>query len=152
MGTYDRDYFDEAMFEYRVDWPMEGGWHTYYFRFSDGAQVVETELDSVYLSPIGTDDEPVPSQFALEQNYPNPFNAQTSIQFDLPEPGLTQLAIYDITGKSVRALVDDYLGAGNHSVVWDGRNSSGQPVSSGVYFYRISVGDHTATKRMLFLK
>jgi hypothetical protein len=152
MGTYDRDYFDEAMFEYRVDWPMEGGWHTYYFRFSDGVEVVETELDSVYLSPIGTDDEPVPSQFTLEQNYPNPFNAQTSIQFNLPESGLTQLAIYDITGNSISVLLNDYLESGHHTVVWDGRNSSGQPVSSGVYFYRISVGDHTATRRMLLLK
>lgn len=152
MGTYDRDYFDEAVFEYRIDWPMDGGWHNYYFRFSDGAQMVETELDSVYLSPTGNEDEHTSGRFTLAQNFPNPFNAQTSIRFELPESGSAKLTVYDIAGNGVRVLVDEFLDAGDHTIVWDGRNSAGQKVSSGLYFYGISIGDHTATERMLLLK
>ena len=152
-GSYVHFYDQSSSFFYhRLPWPGYG-WHTYSYRFSDGDETVETELDSIYLSPTATtDDDQVPAQFSLGQNFPNPFNAQTSIRLELPESALTQLAVYDISGKFVKVLVDDYLDAGHHSVIWNGCNSSGQPVSSGVYFYRIIIGDHTATKRMLLVK
>ena len=152
MGTYSRDYTDMALFEYRQDWPVEGGWHTYYFRFSDGDEAAETELDSVYLSPIAVDDKTIPSRFTLRQNYPNPFNAETSIRFELAEPSHVSLSIYDISGSAVAVLEDSYLQAGSHSIVWDGQNSAGQAVSSGVYFYKLSSEGYTETKRMLLLK
>jgi len=151
MGTYDRDYTDMARFEYSHEWPG-GGWHTYYFRFFDGAAAVETELDSIYLSPISADDQPVPGQFALCQNYPNPFNAQTSIEYDLAEPSFVNLAIYDISGNLVTLLAEKHENAGSYSVVWDGENSAGQSVTSGVYFYKLSSEGYTDTKRMLLLK
>ncbi|MEE9554043.1 MAG: FlgD immunoglobulin-like domain containing protein [candidate division Zixibacteria bacterium] len=151
MGTYDRDYTDMAHFEDQIDWPG-GDWHTYYFRFSDGAEVVETELDSVYLSPIAVDDNPVPSRFALIQNYPNPFNAETSIRFDIAKPSHVNLSIHDISGGIVATLEDSYLQAGSHSITWDGRNSAGQTVSSGVYFYKLNSEGYTDTRRMLLLK
>ena len=151
MGTYDRDYTDNALFEYRLDWPGDG-WHTYQFRFSDGAAVVETELDSLYLTSISVDDDPVPSRFALRQNYPNPFNAETSIRFELAEPSNVNLSIYDISGNMVSILDYSYRQAGNHTIIWNGQNSAGQPVSSGVYFYKLDSEGYTETRRMLLLK
>ncbi len=151
MGTYDRDYTDMALFEHRLDWPGDG-WHTYYFRFSDGAEVVETELDSVYLTSIAVDDDPVPSRFALRQNYPNPFNAETSIRFELAEPSRVNLTIYDISGGIVATIEDSYLQAGSQSAIWNGRNNAGRMVSSGVYFYKLYSEGYTETRRMLLLK
>ncbi len=151
MGTYDRDYTDMALFEHRLEWPGDG-WHTYYFRFSDGAAVSETELDSVYLTSIGVEDEPVPSTFRLAQNYPNPFNANTSISFGLPEASVVNISVYDISGGLVAVIEKSYLPAGSHSVVWNGENYSGQPVSTGVYFYRLSSDGYSASKRMVLLK
>ena len=93
----------------------------------------------------------LPVDFSLS-NYPNPFNSSTTISFTILEFSQVDLSVYDVGGRLVNTLLRSRIDAGYHSLVWDGRNSSGQPVSSGVYFYRISTGDHTATKRMLLLK
>ena len=97
-----------------------------------------------------------PGTFALYQNYPNPFNPQTTITFDVGgEPGTVcevNLAIYDVRGRLVRPLVDGKLEAGRHSVVWDGRNTSGRPVASGLYFSTLQTGDKTYTRKMAIVK
>ncbi len=137
-GTALRRYSDHLDFVY-----SEGPYSYYY----------AIPRDSVFSDLTGNleSDRIIPGSISLS-NYPNLFNSQTSIQFELYESRWADLSIYDITGNRVRVLVDEFLEAGDHTIVWDGRNSSGQPVSSGVYFYRISVGDHSATKRMLPLK
>ena len=89
----------------------------------------------------------LPTVTSLAQNYPNPFNAATNISFDLAEAGNVSLNVYDITGRLVVTLVDGQMDAGQHVVVWDGSS-----VSSGVYFYKLSTGDYTATKSMNLLK
>ncbi|UCC78612.1 MAG: right-handed parallel beta-helix repeat-containing protein [Candidatus Zixiibacteriota bacterium] len=89
----------------------------------------------------------VPSAFILNQNYPNPFNAQTTIKFILPEPHSVKLTIYDLLGRQVETLLDEYRQAGIHIVNFD---SSDLP--SGVYFYRLQAGEIIETKRMLLLK
>lgn len=152
MGSYVHQYDgDEANFEHILP-PQIEGWHYYYFRFSDGDDVVETPMDSVYISQTGIDDTHIPLEFSLHQNYPNPFNAETSIKFNLAEPARVELTIYDITGNAVANLIDSYLQPGSHTVVWNGRNFAGQAVSSGVYFYRLSTENRTEAKRMLLLK
>ena len=65
---------------------------------------------------------------------------------------LAELRIYDAPGRMVRTLVDELMTAGQHAAVWDGRDTSGQSVASGVYFYRLQAGDVSATRRMLLLK
>lgn len=82
------------------------------------------------------------------RNYPNPFNPSTNIQFILPAPGFAALSIYSITGQKVRDLLAGNLSAGVHTVVWDGCDRSGEPVSSGVYFSRISSGKIRGTAEM----
>ena len=89
----------------------------------------------------------LPSDFALLGNYPNPFNATTSISFNLAEAAKVSLKVYDITGRLVTTLVEGQMDAGEHVVSWD---ASG--VSSGVYFYKLTAGEYTATKSMNLLK
>ena len=87
-----------------------------------------------------------PSAFALFQNYPNPFNPTTTIQFELPEPANVQLKVFDVFGQEVETLVDHLQGAGTFRELWNGRNSSGSQVASGIYFYRlVATSLHGAT-------
>lgn len=90
--------------------------------------------------------------FALQQNVPNPFNPETTIRYQLAEPGNVSLTIYNTLGQAVRTLVDGYQPAGDRVVRWNGRDSRGQSVSSGLYFYRLD-GDNVAeVRRMLLIK
>ena len=99
----------------------------------------------------------LPDRFALRQNYPNPFNPVTTIKYDLPADALVQLNIYDMLGRKVITLLNERKPAGYHSIVWDGKNSQGELVNSGVYFYQLSViaGDgkqFQAVKKLILLK
>jgi fibronectin type 3 domain-containing protein len=94
----------------------------------------------------------VPLTFALNQNYPNPFNSETAIGYDLPKGSEVKITIYNILGQKVKTLVDEKQAAGHKRITWDGKNNMGQPVGSGMYFYRIEAGDFVQNKRMLLLK
>ena len=95
----------------------------------------------------------VPRQFALYQNYPNPFNPSTTIRFDLPVASHVSIRIYNILGQEVKALLDGIYGAGSYSQIWDGRNSNGVSVATGIYFYRIeTTGAADPAKRFAQVK
>jgi len=94
----------------------------------------------------------VPATYALEQNYPNPFNPTTQIRYGLPAQSPVTLTVYNILGQEIARLVDDVEPAGFHVVQWNGQNARGVPVSSGVYFYRITAGRFTDTRKMLLMK
>jgi hypothetical protein len=94
----------------------------------------------------------LPEEFALHQNYPNPFNPQTTISFDLAAAAKAEVAVYNVLGQEVKLLIDGYLPAGKHSVVWDGRDDNNQQVSSGVYFYRLVSQGSALTRKMIMLK
>jgi len=95
----------------------------------------------------------VPSQLELRQNYPNPFNPQTTIDFRLPATQPITLAVYNVIGQKVRTLVEANLPAGEHSVVWDGRDQGGKMVASGVYFYRLlAESGGSVTRKMIMVK
>jgi hypothetical protein len=98
-------------------------------------------------TPVGS--APVNS---LAQNYPNPFNPQTTIAFSLKSRGVVTLAIYNVAGERVRTLADEAFAAGAHTKVWDGRNDAGSPVSSGIYFYRLTAPGFSQTRKMVLLK
>ena len=91
--------------------------------------------------------EIIPESYKLSQNYPNPFNPKTNIKFDLPKASNIKLIVYDALGREVTTLVNEELKAGSYQVDWDG---SGYP--SGVYFYRLEVGNFVETKKMLLIK
>jgi hypothetical protein len=94
----------------------------------------------------------LPVKFALQQNYPNPFNPTTTIRFTLQDAGYTTLKVYDIFGRDVATLVNEKLDAGEHEVKWNPSTSSGQMLSSGVYFYRLQTQPFTETKKLLILR
>ena len=93
-----------------------------------------------------------PAAYRLSQNYPNPFNPETTIQYALPEEAHVQLVIYNATGQTVRTLLDGSQSAGYHRVAWDSRDDRGHPVGGGGYFYRMTAGDFSETKRMILLR
>ncbi|MCH7761985.1 T9SS type A sorting domain-containing protein [candidate division TA06 bacterium] len=93
-----------------------------------------------------------PKEFNLFQPRPNPFHNNTIISLLLPRSLDTDLSVYDLTGRRVATLTDGRLEAGRYSFTWDGRDSSGREVSSGVYFYRLTAGDYTSTKKLVLLR
>jgi hypothetical protein len=94
-----------------------------------------------------------PTPYALMlQNYPNPFNTDTVIVFALPEDGHARLLLFDITGQQVASLVNCDLHAGRHTLIWDGRNTAGQLVGTGLYFVQLETGSHRITRKIAFLR
>ena len=94
----------------------------------------------------------LPIKFTLYQSYPNPFNPITTIHYDLPNDGFVNIVIYDMLGREVNTLVQEFQTAGFKSVQWDGSNSMGRPVSAGVYLYQIQAGEFVQIKKMVLLK
>ncbi|MEO8233644.1 MAG: T9SS type A sorting domain-containing protein, partial [Ignavibacteriota bacterium] len=88
-----------------------------------------------------------PISFELRQNYPNPFNPNTKISWQSPVPGLQNLKVYDIMGKEVATLVNEYKQAGNYEIEFDGT-----ALASGVYFYKLSVNNFVSIKKMILLR
>ena len=105
---------------------------------------VEQALDDILTS--------IPREFSLGDNYPNPFNPSTNIPFAISSPDNASLIIYDITGRQVRSILNQFLGVGYHSGIWDGRNDSGNLVSSGVYYYELRTSAFRNFKKMIFIK
>ena len=91
----------------------------------------------------------LPTAYALHPGAPNPFGWRTTLRFDLPRAGQTRLEIFDVTGRRVRMLVDGAMEPGWYTPVWDGRDTLGRPVSSGVYFVRFESGDFHATQKVV---
>jgi len=105
-------------------------------------------IKAVFVISTGVD-EPVNvvRKFNLEQNFPNPFNPQTNIRYELQKKAYVQLVIYDRLGRMVKTLVNKVQEAGNHQVTFNAND-----LASGIYFYRLTDGNHHAVKKMLLLK
>jgi len=88
--------------------------------------------------PLPVAHDATPLGFSLAQNAPNPFNPRTTFRFSIPEAGVVRLVVYDVNGRWVRTLVDEYVDAGAHSVTWDGTDDVRRAVGSGVYVYRLT--------------
>ena len=96
--------------------------------------------------------ESTPSDFSLISNYPNPFNASTTVSFQLDEPGNITLDIYNISGQKVRELVTEYLPAGTHTYVWDGKDDTGKDVSSGIFLSILKYHNKISTRKMVMIR
>ncbi len=90
--------------------------------------------------------------FSLQQNHPNPFNPSTTIAYGVAEAGRVRLAIYDVSGRLVRTLVNTRLPAGRYTETWDGRDATGHRVASGIYFYRLQAAQQARTRKAVLLK
>ncbi|MDZ7292130.1 MAG: T9SS type A sorting domain-containing protein [candidate division KSB1 bacterium] len=129
----------------------------YYYRvsafdFSGNESLPSPELLASITSVAERGNGGVPTEYALEQNYPNPFNPETSIKYQLPLASHVKLSIYTSLGQEVRRLIDGTQPAAYHVVAWDGRDNNGNPLPSGVYFYRLETENFTAIKKMVMMK
>ena len=91
----------------------------------------------------------IPTSYSLNQNYPNPFNPETRIHYDLPEEGHVSLVVYDLLGRELIKLVNQYNSQGRYNILWNGNDALGNPVSSGVYIYQMKSGSFSQTKKMI---
>ena len=138
-GLAEMTVFDKARNTYRADF----------------TEIVSFEVDDALAAPPLT--VSFPQKTELLANYPNPFNPETWIPYQLAVSSEIRLHIYDVRGKTVRYLHLGHQPAGiyesrSRAAYWDGRNSLGEPVVSGVYFYTLTAGDFTATRKMLIRK
>jgi len=133
---------------------------TYYYYIEDVGFTGKTNKSHVIEVTVGRQAKPVlltPPKFALLQNFPNPFNPETWIPFQLPKDADVVLEIYNLNGQLVRTLSLGMLPAGYYdgqstATYWDGRTDTGEKISSGIYFYRLTAGDYSAIKRMVVVK
>ncbi|HHL72334.1 MAG TPA: T9SS type A sorting domain-containing protein [Bacteroidetes bacterium] len=129
-----------------LDKDVEAG-RRYYYKLEDVSITGEREQHGPISVVVN-----FPESYELSQNYPNPFNPTTTIRYQLPKQGVVTLKIYDTLGREVRTLVDGRQRPGIHTVLWDGKNSAGLQVPSGVYYYRIIAGEFSQSRKMLLLK
>jgi hypothetical protein len=118
--------------------------------------VLQAAKSGLYeLRPLGVEDNleaAVPTESELLQNYPNPFNASTKISYQLTEAAPTKLDIFNLKGELVRSLVNETQTPGSYQLDWDGTDSQGTEVSSGLYFYRLTSGEVSQTQKMSLLR
>ena len=111
------------------------------------------KLEGIMLAMDDRENQLFPKTFALLQNYPNPFNNCCTIRFELPDPAIVKLSIFNIRGQKVAEIINDrYFDAGRYNKTWDGLDSNGGSVSSGLYFYTFSANQFHETKKMLMIR
>jgi len=128
---------------------------SYYQVTTTPIQLTNQNITNVVVTITGLDDIDVvapPAVTVLKSNYPNPFNPSTTIAFDVANAGYVSIEVYNIKGQRVRTLVNDNYVAGRHTVVWNGDDTAGRQVGSGVYFYRMTTPEYSSVKKMLLMK
>jgi hypothetical protein len=138
-GTGDEDL--HCMLEYAAG----GKWNAIHLTAGEHEAVIEGPAATGFLLKPSPGE--LPRVFSLGQNFPNPFNPSTQVEVMIPRPGRVRLSVFDQLGREVAVLVDEDLEAGTHRRTFDGAN-----MASGVYYYRLSAGDFSATRRMVLLK
>lgn len=126
----------------------------------DGVEVSETltwtnngdRIEVNLLSAKTNTTENLPGTYTLAQNYPNPFNPSTIINFTMAAEGRATIEIYNILGKVVAVPFDGIAKSGINEITWNGTNSAGEKVASGIYLYRLTAGNFSETKKMMLLK
>ena len=122
------------------------------FDIANGVVFDPNQLQNRVGAPGSLEVKAIPTAFALNQNFPNPFNPETTISYDLADGGRVELEIYNVMGQMVKQLVGEEQSAGRYRVVWDGSNSIGRSVASGVYFYRLNTMQYNAVRKLMLLK
>ena len=129
-------------------WTLE-----YTVQASDEEYTVESDGEFVFQNnTLSVENDITPLSFRLHQNYPNPFNPITTVRYELPEDSFVDVTVYDMLGNVVNNLVNTNQSSGYKSVQCDATNNQGEPVSAGVYLYKIQAGDFVDTKKMILLK
>ncbi|MDD4232370.1 MAG: choice-of-anchor J domain-containing protein [Candidatus Cloacimonetes bacterium] len=120
---------------------------------SDDAFVFYVDNFTVYSGSSDNNDVNAPVvKTELKGNYPNPFNPETTIRYSVKDNGPVSLEIYNLKGQLVKRLVNTEKAAGEHTVIWNGTDMNNRNVSSGVYFYKMTSGKYSASKKMIMMK
>jgi hypothetical protein len=143
----DANYWNDWVAQYitvciNVGWPVRSG-------------IIPLDIvDIAYAPREGSDDAGVETQhrLSLDKVYPNPFNPSTTIHYTVPEAGLVELRIYDVTGRLVRPLVSEWRSQGGHASTWDGRDTRGAAAASGIYFVRLESDGRVSNRKIMLLK
>ncbi|MCK4654557.1 MAG: T9SS type A sorting domain-containing protein, partial [Candidatus Cloacimonetes bacterium] len=141
-GTYDV-YAERVFYENVIQYEIE---------VFDGL-FTQIAIPMIEIVDVG-DYEITKSEFLISNlsNFPNPFNPSTTISFNLKNSSNVKLIVYNVKGQKVKTLINDQYSKGAHSVIWNGKDKNNKPVSSGLYFYKLSSGKETQVKKMLLLK
>jgi hypothetical protein len=141
----------EVPYEY-VDRDVERGF-TYFYWLEEIDEFGRSAMNGPVSVTVGPPEpEEVPIPLNMEQNYPNPFNPVTEISYELPAAGHVRIDVYDVRGRKVVTLVDEYQEPGRKTVSWNGLDAAGTAVSSGVYFCRLQAGKSIVVKKMTLLR
>jgi len=136
-SNYDGIYIDDCVPPEKTSHALLA--HTNWVGYDSAKGIIANEI-------VAVEDEEV-AKFIVDQNSPNPFNPTTTIGFNIVEDGKVSIDIFNVAGQKVDTLVNDFMTAGKHSVVWDATG-----FSAGVYFYTIKSGDFSKTMKMTLLK
>jgi hypothetical protein len=156
------DYSENFLFSFRtIDFSKFAGMD-FHIAFNHhqpvGQDMFKMMIDDIEITyfavPPDSDIEVIAPQWnsSLSANYPNPFNPTTTIAFDLAVSGHVSIEVFNIRGQKITTLVNDEFNAGPHTVNWNGIDSQGRSVSSGIYFYRMTIDDFSATRKMILMK
>jgi len=135
-----------------TDQNLPQGNYTYYVKavYSEGLSVAS---NTATISMLASEDPYAsPTATTLYQNYPNPFNPDTNIRYSLKDDSNVRIQICNLLGQTVRTLVNTRKGKGTYTIHWDGRDDSGRPVASGVYYYRLYTQDQKLVRKMILMK
>jgi hypothetical protein len=144
--------------------PLNSGDSVFNIQFEMAEGASRFELDSVKLTKVKLNNglvkarlETLPHELTLLQNYPNPFNPETWIPYRLNQNSDVKIRIYNVNGRLVRTLYMGKQSPGNYVIkekaaYWDGRNNSGEKVTSGVYFYQLLASNNSIVRKMVILK
>ena len=148
-GVYYTDVFDTSF----VD-PFVTLYQEYKYYVTAVYAGIESEPSNEVTIGVASENDPVayPYLAELRYNYPNPFNPSTTIDFVVHKDSPILLEVFNLRGQLISTLVDGYYTSGEHSVVWEGLDSNGSSVGSGVYFYRLVSGDYVDVQRMVLMK
>ena len=116
---------------------------------------IQTNLFNVYTLDgeiqVSVNDEHIPNTISHIRNFPNPFNNQTTIKFSLKNNSKVDLSIYNIKGQKIKTLTNNDFTKGSHSIIWNGDDDFGKPVSSGIYLYKLNINNKTETLKKCIL-
>lgn len=121
-----------------ISLPNTGGWDIFMAKLSSGSSSEDSFLPSASIAALG--------------NHPNPFSTQTTICYELKEPASIKIDVYNLKGQLVNTLVNDSKSTGRHNAVWNGRDMQGKDVANGVYFYTLTTGSHSSTRKLIVMK
>ena len=124
-----------------------------FFSFSNAKIIPRDSTDIIDHVVVGIEDEnTIPRGFELDQNFPNPFNPSTKIRYSIQQSGNYQLAIYNILGQRVQTLFNGFQTANRYEITWNGLNEAGNPVGSGIYFYKLTGKNASIIRKMVLLR